>query len=332
MNRGLAWCGKIIEINPIPGADLIEAATVVCGPGGRWQGVVKKGDFAENDFCEVYVQDALLPQIERFAFMEPRGWRIRMMRLKGVPSECLIMSWEQDFEPVIGDNITERVGVTKYEREVSLSLAGDQAGPFPGFIPKTDEPNFQGVTHLVNALYGREWYATLKYDGSSGTAYWKDGELHMCSRNHEMKDKPGTAVWELARKYNLAGVLEKWASLGINLAVQFEMVGPKIQKNPLGLKETEIRIFNLYTWGGPNAGYFGPDALTVFCDEHGLPMVDTVRQGEFFDLDSEALRKLAEQKYPNGRHAEGIVVRPRKEMRVLGERVSFKVINLLYRN
>jgi hypothetical protein len=154
----------------------------------------------------------------------------------------------------------------------------------------------------------------------------------MCSRNNEMKDKPGTAVWELARKYNLASVLEEWASLGINLAVQFEMVGPKIQKNPLGLKETEIRIFNLYTWGGPNAGYLDLDALTTFCDKHGLPMVDIVCQGEFFDLDSEALRKLAEQKYSNGKHAEGIVVRPRKEMRVLGERVSFKVINLLYKD
>ena len=37
----------------IPGADFIESLEVVCGPGGRWRGTAKKGDFALGDRCEV---------------------------------------------------------------------------------------------------------------------------------------------------------------------------------------------------------------------------------------------------------------------------------------
>jgi glyoxylase-like metal-dependent hydrolase (beta-lactamase superfamily II) len=66
---------------------------------------------------------------------------------------------------------------------------------------------------------------------------------------------------------------------------------------------------------------------------HVLPVVDLVEVGETFDLsDDEALRRYAERTYPNGATAEGVVIRPTQEMQVNGERLSFKVINLLYRN
>lgn len=324
--KGLAWCGKIMSLTPIDGADMIELADIVCGPGGRWKGVVRKGEFTADQLVEVYVQDALLPRDNpRFAFMEKRDWRIRMVRLKGVPSECLIMPWEQDFEPVVGTNITTVVGVQKYQREVPWHLAGDMAGPFPSFIPRTDEPNFQSVPHLVEALRGELVYATIKYDGSSGTAFWQDDALHVCSRNWDMKDKPGTVAWELARKYNLA----KWMWQYDDYAIQYEMIGPKIQGNPLGLKEAEIRVFNV--WSREINDYLGVTALREFCDYTGLPMVEVVWEGIFNPTDDEAIRKMAEQVYPNGKQAEGVVIRPIYGMRYMGERVSVKVINLLYK-
>ena len=87
----LAYVGQVITVYPIHGADRIESLEVVCGKGGRWRGTAKKSEFAVGELCEVYLQDALLPQTERYAFLEQRGWRVRMMRLRGVPSECLIM-------------------------------------------------------------------------------------------------------------------------------------------------------------------------------------------------------------------------------------------------
>ena len=53
MNEGLVYVGKIIAIDAIPNADQIVSATVVCGTGGKWNGVVRKAELGLNDLCEV---------------------------------------------------------------------------------------------------------------------------------------------------------------------------------------------------------------------------------------------------------------------------------------
>lgn len=322
----LAYIGQVTHIYPIPGADFIESLEVVCGPGGRWRGTAKKGDFALGDRCEVYLQDALMPQSERFAFLEARHWRIRMVRLKGVPSECLLMSLTEATAGLeVGADITELAGVVKYEKPVSANLRGDIRGSFPAFIPKTDEPNFQRSPDLVAALQGRPFYATLKADGSSGTVFWdSDGSVRACSRNFELKERPDTAVWQLVAKYGLA-------QHHLPLALQFEIVGPGVQKNRLGLQELDLRLFNV--WHIDQRRYLDFADMLAVAQSLGLPVVDLVEVGEAFDLrDDEALRRYAERTYPNGATAEGVVIRPTQEMQVDGERLSFKVINLLYRD
>ena len=322
----LAYIGQVTHIYPIPGADFIESLEVVCGPGGRWRGTAKKGDFDPGDRCEVYLQDALLPQSERFAFLEARHWRIRMVRLKGVPSECLIMPLTDTTASLeVGVDITDLAGVTKYEKPLSANIGGDILGHFPSFVPKTDEPNFQRAPDLVAALQGRPFYATLKADGSSGTVFWdRDGTVHACSRNFELKERPDTAVWQLVARYNLA-------QQRLPLALQFEIVGPGVQKNRLGLKELELRLFNV--WHIEQRRYLDFADMQAVARSLGLPVVDLVEVGEAFTLrDDEALRRYAERSYPNGATAEGVVIRPTQEMQVDGERLSFKVINLLYRD
>jgi len=322
----LAYIGQVTHIYPIPGADFIESLEVVCGPGGRWRGTAKKGDFDPGDRCEVYLQDALLPQSERFAFLEARHWRIRMVRLKGVPSECLIMPLTDATASLeVGVDITDLAGVTKYEKPLSANIGGDILGHFPSFVPKTDEPNFQRAPDLVAALQGRPFYATLKADGSSGTVFWdRDGTVHACSRNFELKERPDTAVWQLVARYNLA-------QQRLPLALQFEIVGPGVQKNRLGLKELDLRLFNV--WHIEQRRYLDFADMLAVARSLGLPVVDLVEVGEAFTLrDDEALRRYAERTYPNGATAEGVVIRPTQEMQVDGERLSFKVINLLYRD
>ena len=249
-----------------------------------------------------------------------------MVRLRGVPSECLIMPLTEDtqgLEP--GADITELAGVTKYEKPMPANIGGDIRGRFPVFIPKTDEPNFQSVPEMVEALVGQPFYATVKADGSSGTVYWDDeGVVRACSRNFELKDRPDTAVWQLVRKYDLA-------QQSLPLALQFELVGPGIQKNRLGLKEMDLRLFNV--WRIDQRRYLDYDDMLAVAQSLGLPMVELVEIGASFDLqDDEALRHYAERTYANGATAEGVVIRPLKETQVNGERLSFKVINLLYRD
>jgi nucleoside-triphosphatase THEP1 len=49
------------------------------------------------------------------------------------------------------------------------------------------------------------------------------------------------------------------------------------------------------------------------------------------DKSTECLREIAEGTYQSGVQREGIVIRPVREMRVEGQRLSFKVVNLLYK-
>jgi RNA ligase (TIGR02306 family) len=314
----IAAVGKIIEIRPIEGADFIQAATVVCGAAGKWSGVVGK-DVETGESVTVFLQDALLPPNDRWAFMEKHKWRVRMARFKGVPSECLIVKGVPEGAS-IGDDVAELLGVTKYEKPIPQGMQGEFIGAFPGHIPKTDEPNFQSVPELVGRMHDEPWYATEKADGTSATAYVDDAGLHVCSRNWELKEFTASGgqnvYWAAARKYGLDRLPQ-------GAALQFEVVGPGVQGNPMGLATLEARAFTLRDTREHR--YLPWSELVKQTDALGMPTARFIDNGTRGMGDDE-LRKLAEIKYANGKHAEGIVIR------ALDSSWSFKVINLLYKD
>jgi len=330
------YIGKIVNVLPIPGADRIEAVEAVCGLGGKWCGVVQRGQLTSGALCQVYLQDSLLPHTPDFAFMEKYGYRVRMAKFRGMPSEALIMP--QTIDGRVGDDVTERAGVTKYEKPIPTCLAGEVYGPFPSFIPKTDEPNFQSVPEMVEALKGLPYYVTVKVDGSSGTAYRLDGHFGVCSRNWELKETEGNAFWRC--------MTAAWRNIPEGYAVQFEIVGPGIQGNPMGWKA--IQPFAFQVWDIANRRYLPFAQFQEFAAKHGINTVDVLRHGtNWLSESSDELRKMAEGAYPNGQQREGIVVRPQEEMWMpvivglndhcsvglssVNLRLSFKVINLLYK-
>lgn len=327
MPARLAYIGRIVSIDTIPDAERVELARVVCGKGGIWTGVVKKSDFVVGDKCEVYVQDALLPDSDvRFEFLG-KNKRIKMRRFMGAPSECLIMPLSPALNSFdVGEEISEIVGVVKYEKILPAHLAGYAIGSFPSFIPKTDEPNFQSVPDVVNAMRGEPCYATVKYDGTSCTAYVVDGKLHVCSRNLILKKDPSVAHWRVALENKLEIALQ-----GTGFAIQFEVIGPKIQGNPIGLKNHEMRAFSIYDI--ENAKYVDSKDFFAFCRKNNIPAAEIVFYDQSLNYTDEGLRALAERtQYPNGHPAEGIVIRTIKERNLFGNRGSFKVINLMYKS
>lgn len=327
----IAVIGQIKEIKAIEGADFIQAATVVCGAAGKWSGIVGK-DVEVGELVTVFLQDALLPPNDRWAFMEKHKWRVRMARFKGVPSECLIVKGAPEMP--VGTDIAESLGVTKFEKPIPQGMQGDFVGAFPGHIPKTDEPNFQSVPDIVALMHIQPWYASEKADGTSATAWVDDSGLHVCSRNWELKEFSATGgknvYWTAARKYGMERLPQ-------GLALQFEVVGPGVQANPMGLTELEVRAFTLRNTVThayepyarllevcqlleiPSARALGTyDQLCAHAahtNGHGMPV--------FTD---DELRKLAEIKYVNGKHGEGVVIR------ALDSSWSFKVINLNYKD
>lgn len=319
----LAVIGRVTATKPIDGADRIHQAIVDCGDEGVWSGVVGK-DIGEGDMVVVFLQDAILPESKRWDFMAKHKWRVRMARFKGVPSECVIVpATELEYtDAPLGFGLDELLGVKKYEKPVPAAIAGDVRGNFPSFIPKTDEENFQRVRDRDELMWGSDWIASVKYDGTSCTAWVDDdGELHVCSRNLELKEftatGAGNVYWQAARKFGLD-------QLPPNKALQFEVCGPGIQGNPAGFDGLEIAAFTLYDIESRKRAHYG--ALVAVCQNLNIPLANVLAAGSG-QLTEDSIRRIADgARYPNGAQAEGAV------FRCINSLWSFKAISLSYKD
>lgn len=311
---GLVFVGKIIDMQPIPGADFIISATVVCGEGGKWRGIVRIIDFALGDLCIVFLPDSLIPECDEMAFMKATNWRVKMRRFKGAPSEVVVIPYRHDFP--IGMDVTSHFGVIKYHKPIPAHLQGLAKGSFPDFIPKTDEPNYQRHTELVDSLVNKAWYMTEKADGSSTTAYRWKGNFGLCSRNLELQLNEENGYWKVARKYKVEENLPE------GIAIQWETCGPGIQSNPMGLAEIDGFMFSGYNI--EERRYLTFKELKDLAAVIKFPMVRIIEWGHCFIPHGVELR--GEGVYSNGKQREGVVIRSQDNHGHAP--ISFKVINL----
>lgn len=179
--RKLATIRKIKEIRPIEGADAIELAVV-----DGWNVVVAKnvghkvGD--KVVYCEI---DSFLPIREEFEFLRKtsykkmgnlEGFRLKTIRLRGQISQGLVLPYsvilsqqgedKQDLSE--GSDVTEMLGVVKYEPPIPAQLSGQVKGGFPGFLRKTDEERIQNLEEQYQRWRSNpelSFYATEKLDG-----------------------------------------------------------------------------------------------------------------------------------------------------------------------
>ena len=165
-------------------------------------------------------------------------------------------------------------------------------------------------------------------DGTSFTAYRKDDDFGVCSRNMNLKETEGNTYWKMARKLKIEEILRSEQK---NLCIQGEIVGPGIQGNKMGASELELHLFNLFDIdSGKHLGY---DELREFAKKHGLNVVKIVGHNDFGSGGTTNIQRLIEissaLNYDNGTPAEGIVWRPLQETYsdVLKGRLSFKVIS-----
>ncbi len=332
--HGLVYVGKIVLLESIPDADYVISATVVCGVGGKWRGVVRKDQYAVGDICIVYLPDSVVPESEEMHFLASSNWRVKMRRFRGAPSEVVIMPWKpitklytilEMEQPVVindlvGFNCTIHFGVIKYHKPVPANLQGIAKGPFPGFIPKTDEPNYQNMVgqEFVEKLHGNSYYITEKADGSSTTAFRYKGEFGICSRNLELERDEENGYWKVAAKYEVEKRLPE------GYALQWETCGPKIQSNPMGLSEVDGFAFSAYKIDEHR--YLDMHEFLSLCKMIGFPTVPLIDVG--FAFDKEKVHTLGEGTYANGKEREGVVVRSKEN--VGHAPISFKVINLNY--
>jgi RNA ligase (TIGR02306 family) len=256
MERKLASVRKISNLSPIEGADKIELATV-----DGWKVVVAKdvGHQVGNlvIYCEI---DSFLPIKEEFEFLrkssykkmgDQEGFRLKTIKLRGQISQGLILPMTVlnppgtniYVEPFEGLDVTEMLGIIKYEPPIPAELAGKVKGGFPSFIPKTDEERIQNYADKYDGWRFQskhQFYVTEKLDGSSSTFYVKDGEFGVCSRNLELLETEGNTFWKVARELDLEN---KMKSLNRNIAFQGELIGEGVQGNPYKIKGQTVKFY-----------------------------------------------------------------------------------------
>lgn len=246
--RKLATVRKVTDIKPLQDADKICLYSV-----DGWNVIDQKGKYNIGDRVVYFEIDSFLPIKPEFEFLRKtsykklidgrEGFRLRTIKLRGQYSQGLIMPVPNNpnFNYNSGDDCSEYFEVTKYEPPIPAELNGEVEGLFPSFIPKTDEVRVQNLDE--KDFIGKPAYVTEKLDGTSATFFYKDGVFGACSRNYQLKFKETNTFFKVAKELDLENKLK---SLGKNIAVQGELIGPGIQGNIYKLSKPEVRFFTAF--------------------------------------------------------------------------------------
>lgn len=278
--RKLASIRKIADIQPIKDADAIEVATV-----DGWKVVVKKGEYSVGDLAvyleiDSWVPTELAPFLSKGSepreYNDVRGERLRTVKLRGQISQGLLLGLdvlngsEGIFGPTEeGNDLTELLGIQKYEPPISPQLAGQVRGQFPtNLIPKTDQERIQNCFEEI-AAKDATYEVTLKLDGTSCTIFRWEDELRVCSRNLELK------VNDENKNNTLVAVAQNLGDrIPGGFAVQGELMGPGIQGNREGLKEHQFFVFDIYDINEQR--YLTPVERREFCEMVRLTHVPVI--------------------------------------------------------
>jgi RNA ligase (TIGR02306 family) len=245
-----------------------------------------------------------------------------------------------------GADVTEYLGVKKFEIPLSAQLAGLVRGTFPSFIQKTDQERVQNLTFHDGAEFEQVYFdgegkeirvnkaprpgpcqfdyeMTMKLDGSSMTVYEKDGYIGVCSRNMDLKETSENAYWKCAQDIGLIKAMQDGNVK--NIAFQGELMGPGVQDNREGFKEYHFFLFDVYDI--ERQCYLTPEGrakiyltlLEAGVNMDHVPILETNLKGK--ELTREKCLELAKGPSINHKVREGVVFKD-----LMGE-YSFKAIN-----
>ena len=340
--RKLASVQRIWKIEPIEGADRIELAHVL-----GWQCVVNKGQFQEMDPAVYFEVDSFLPIAPEYEFLRAtsyrktdimgEGFRLRTMKFRGQISQGLLLPVSSfpaiPTDAEVGTDVTELLGVKKWEIEERITTGGTMIGTLPYDIPHTDETRVQAEPELIQAFAGLPYYISTKMDRSSHSVGIDENGFHVTGHNYEYKDDGKSPFYELVKSMGLQEKMEVFAAdnkLSV-FTIQGELCAPGIQKNRLKLTKPAWYVFTIRE----NGKRVGLTRMLEICEKLQLESVPIEEIGT--DLPAkyptvEALLKRADGNYPRGGKKEGIVIRPTEPVycELISGALSMKVVSNKY--
>lgn len=323
--RKLASVQEISDIQPILGADRICRYKVV-----GWWVIDQIGKYNVGDkviYCE---PDSIIPPNLQYKLfyngqdrdsLNLKGYRLKIQKIRGAYSQGLLINKDeagiQDLN--IDDDVTDALGIIKYEAPDSLSPGGNPKGNFPGFVPKTDETRVQNISTYDDLRDNYIFNVTEKLDGSSFTCYIKDGVFGVCSRNLDLKESDGNSYWKVARDLDLENKIK---SAGYdNIAIQGELCGPGVQNNRYNLPSFNLYVFNVFDIA--NAEYMNIDDSAAVVKKLGLTPVPMLYTDFKLPETSDLLLEFADGKSV----VNPITIREGLVLRTADRKISFKAIS-----
>ena len=323
----MATVRVIDSILPIPDADSIECAVI-----GGWKVVTKKGEYRPGDlavYCEIdsWIPHELAPFLSKGEPKEyngVKGERLRTVRLRKQLSQGLLLPLVCLGRLIVeeGTDVSEELGIQKWEAPVNPQLAGQVKGTFPSQIPKTDQERVQNLKRELENYDSVLFEVTEKMEGSSMTCYLIDGEFGVCSRNMDLKRDENNTFWKVAIEEDIEQKLRAYRA--DNIAIQGELIGPGIQGNIYNLISHHFKVFDVYDI--QEGYYLPPEDRKTFVDAMGLKHVPVLGIHLLVDPDIDSILLAAEGKSllnPN-QEREGVVYKS------MNSQFSFKAISNKY--
>jgi RNA ligase (TIGR02306 family) len=319
---------RLHEVWPHPNADRLELGRLA---SMSYQFVLAKGAYKPGDAVVYFPIDSVLPEAlvgrlgltGKLAGAEKN--RVKTVRLRGEISQGVVASLDilppDGPAPAPGDDVTARLGVTKYEPPPILGEGGELI-PLPPLVSVYDIEGAERFQALVEAyLLDAPVTITEKLEGSHFAASLdRSGEVSVCQRRFRIRPVPGVEhTWHaLAKGSGVLAALPAMArELGdpSTLTLRGEVIGPGVQGNHYRLPARRLVAFEIEADGA------AVDAPTFFglCERLGVEHAPVLARGPTLRawLDGRTIAAAS-----NGRSAlnpevarEGVVVRPLREAR-----------------
>lgn len=341
-----------VTISAHENADALEIASI-----GDYQAVVRKGQFKSGDLVAYVPEQALIPP-ELLAELGLEGKlagkdknRLKAVKLRGVLSQGLVYPARSHWNE--GDDVTEELGIEKWEPPVPAHLAGEVYAAGQDRTLKYDLENYKRFPHILQE--GEEVVFTEKLHGTwtligvmpESMAHPEHGRLIVSSKGLSARGlamKPNTEANKsnlyvrVARHLNLENRLQTVfretlsasgeLSNGAEPAPVFvlgETFGRGVQDLSYGAKVDQdfdigFRVFDIFvgnpktTRNGSVGRYLNDAELEKACQNLELERVPVLYRGPF--------SKEAMKQYTDGFETvsgkklhirEGIVIRPTVE-------------------
>ena len=309
--------------------------------------MVPKGDFEKGDLCVYFEIDSFLPLTPEFEFLRStsyvnnellgEGFRIKTRKMKGEISQGLVLplsTFPNLAGATLGDDVTQPLGVKKWEILERATTGGTVIGNLPADVPHTDEIRIQAEPGLLEAFAGKDFYITTKMDGSSHSlSIDQEGQFFVCGHNYAYKDDGKSSFYEFVKSRGYEQAMRSYMSqTGIHtLTIQGEFCAPGIQGNRLKLLAPAWYVFTVRI-NGQRVGLARMTEVTKALDMAMVPLEETGTDLPHLYPTVEALLTRAEGSYPNGGAKEGIVIRTIEPVfsPLIDELLSMKVINNKY--